>query len=100
MEVEKGEGRFDTAKYPPHTQRDFAFWQQPDGRGNPRITPSLLHGSLLPITFSFNANMQPDIHKEIELGSTSLQNQIKLPLGCFITLFTTEKHFSGICNLL
>lgn len=89
-----------TDKYPAQTQRDPAFWQQPDGRGNPQITPSLLLCSLLPITFSLDANMQPDIHKEIELGSTSLQNQIKLPLGCFITLFTTEKHFSGTCNLL
>lgn len=70
------------------------------GEGNPQTTPSLLHSSLLPITVSFDANMQPDIHKEIELGSTSLQNQIKLPLGCFITLFTTERHFSGTCNLL
>lgn len=44
--------------------------------------------------------MQPDVHKEIELGSASLPNQIKLPPGCFITLFTTERHFSGTCNLL
>lgn len=50
--------------------------------------------------FSFDTNMQPDIRKEIELGSASLQNQIKQPLGCFITLFTTERHFSGTCDSL
>lgn len=102
MEVKKREGGEDLTgiNTPPTNAEGPCLLAAAGGRRETPDNSISLAAPSCQLHFSFDANMQPDIRKEIELGSASLQNQIKLPLGCFITLFTTERHFSGTCNLL